>query len=176
MNCFSLLKPPPITFTQAQTVAEKQMIGENRELEPDGWLISSIKTSAVGQINWRKEFSDEFPSPQVEEEYKILFKIIVHTTPEIKLLKQLKYLGEGLDGSLTILDNKKDVKFDKLYKSSEDKKRIIELVKLVNDTRVKLNKIRNSLKSKTEKNENYISLVETGEYYEEKKGSWVLKQ
>ena len=36
-NCFLNLKPPPITFTQSQTAAEKQMIGEDKELEKDGW-------------------------------------------------------------------------------------------------------------------------------------------
>ena len=55
VNCFSTLKPPAITFTQSQTAAEKQMIGEDKELEKDGWLISSIKTSSHGSDEWKKE-------------------------------------------------------------------------------------------------------------------------
>ncbi|HNN80312.1 MAG TPA: hypothetical protein PKL30_15605, partial [Leptospiraceae bacterium] len=53
VNC--ILTPPPITFTQSQTAAEKQMVGEDKELEKDGWLISSIKTSSSGSDEWKKD-------------------------------------------------------------------------------------------------------------------------
>ena len=86
-GCFSLLKPPPITFTQSQTAAERQMIGENKEIESDGWLLSSIKTSAIGPLEWKKDKLEEFKSLEQTEDFKVLYKIILHTTPEIKKLK-----------------------------------------------------------------------------------------
>lgn len=175
-NCFSLLKPPPITFTQSQTVAEKQMLGENRELEPDGWLISSIKTSTVGPIEWRKEFIEEFGDPIEAEEFRKLLKILFHTAPEIKNLKQLHFVGENLKGKLTILETKKDPKFIKFYRTEEKKKKAIELIDLVNKTRDRLNEILIKNKKRDNVSSNYTQTVEVGEYYEEKLGIWILKE
>ena len=176
-NCFSLLKPPAITFTQSPSSAEKQIIGDNKELESDGWLLSSIKTSAIGPVEWRRENFDEFESIETVNEYKSLLKIILHTTPEIKKLKQLKYLGEGLNGSLAILENKRDPKFDKIYNTKEDVNRVKDLVALVNETRQKIKDIRKSIKINSNTTEyTYLNTVEFGEYFEEKKGNWILKE
>lgn len=35
---------PPITLTPARTAAERQLIGEDQELEKDGWLIASSRS------------------------------------------------------------------------------------------------------------------------------------
>jgi hypothetical protein len=176
-NCFSLLKPPAITFTQSPSSAEKQIIGDNKELESDGWLLSSIKTSAIGPVEWRRENFDEFESTEIANEYKLYLKIILHTTPEIKKLKQLKYLGEALNGSLAIIENKRDPKFDKVYSTIEEINRVKDLVSLVNDTRQKIKDIRKKIinydKSKVY---TYLNTVEYGEYFEEKKGIWILKE
>ena len=174
-GCFSLLKPPPITFTQSQTAAERQMIGENKEIESDGWLLSSIKTSAIGPVEWKKDKLEEFKSLEQTEDYKVLFKIILHTTPEIKKLKTLKYIGENLQGYLSIIEDKRDTSFDKIYPSQNDKKRIKELIVLVNETRNKLFNLIKDSKNKITTKE-YLKTVEFGEYYEEKKGVWILKE
>ncbi len=176
-NCFSLLKPPAITFTQSPSSAEKQIIGDNKELESDGWLLSSIKTSAIGPVEWRRENFDEFESIEIANEYKSLLKIILHTTPEIKKLKQLKYIGEGLNGSLAILESKRDPKFDKIYNTKEEVNRVKDLVALVNETRQKVKDIRKNIKNKSNTPEyTYLNTVEFGEYFEEKKGNWILKE
>jgi len=174
-GCFSLLKPPPITFTQSQTAAERQMIGENKEIESDGWLLSSIKTSAIGPVEWKKDKLEEFKSSEQTEDFKVLYKIILHTTPEIKKLKTLKYIGENLQGYLSIIEDKRDPSFDKIYPSQNDKKRIRELIALVNETRNKLFNLIKDSKSKITTKE-YLKTVEFGEYYEEKKGIWILKE
>jgi len=176
-NCFSLLKPPAITFTQSPSSAEKQIIGDNKELESDGWLLSSIKTSAIGPVEWRRENFDEFESTEIADEYKLLLKIILHTTPEIKKIKQLKYVGEGLNGNLVIIESKRDPKFDKLYTTKEEIKRIKDLVSLVNDTRQKIKEIKKNTKNTDKTKEyTYLNTVEFGEYFEEKKGNWILKE
>lgn len=36
---------PPITLTPERTAAERQLIGEDREIEKDGWLIASSQSS-----------------------------------------------------------------------------------------------------------------------------------
>ncbi len=174
-GCFSLLKPPPITFTQSQTAAERQMIGENKEIESDGWLLSSIKTSAIGSLEWKKDKLEEFKSLEQTEDFKVLYKIILHTTPEIKKLKSLKYIGENLQGYLSIIEDKRDPSFDKIYSSQNDKKRIKELISLVNETRNKLFNLIKDSKNKITTKE-YLKTVEYGEYYEEKKGVWILKE
>ena len=174
-GCFSLLKPPPITFTQSQTAAERQMIGENKEIESDGWLLSSIKTSAIGPLEWKKDKLEEFKSLEQTEDFKVLYKIILHTTPEIKKLKYLKYIGENLQGYLSIIEDRRDPSFDKIYSSQNDKKRIKELISLVNETRNKLFNLIKDSKNKITTKE-YLKTVEYGEYYEEKKGVWILKE
>jgi hypothetical protein len=175
LGCFSLLKPPPITFTQSQTAAERQMIGENKEIESDGWLLSSIKTSAIGPVEWKKDKSEELKSPEQTEEFKILNKIILHTTPEIKKLKNLKYIGENLQGYLSIIEDKREITFDKIYPNQNDKKRIKELIALVNETRNKLFNLLKDSKNIVSTKE-FLKTVEYGEYYEEKKGVWILKE
>ncbi len=175
LNCFSLLKPPPITFTQTQTAAERQMIGEIKEIDSDGWLLSSIKTSAIGPVEWKKDKMEDLGLGDKLEEYKILSKVLVHTTPEIKRLKGLKYVGENLKGNLSILEDKREKSFDRLYPKQDDKKRVMELVQLVNDTRNKFFELIKNTKLKGGPQE-YRKTVEHGEYYEEKGGVWILKE
>jgi len=175
LECFSLLKPPPITFTQSQTAAERQMIGENKEIESDGWLLSSVKTSSLGPVEWKKDKLEDFKTSEQNEEFKVLYKIIFHTTPEIKKLKTLKYIGENLQGNLSIIEDRRDPSFDKIYPSQNDKKRIKELIALVNETRNKLFNLIKDSKNKVTSRE-YLKTVEFGEYYEEKKGVWILKE
>lgn len=152
------------------------MLGENRELEPDGWLISSIKTSSFGPIEWRREFNEEFTDPKDADEFRKSLKIIFHTAPEIKNLKQLHYVGENLKGMLSILENKKDGKFSKFYRTEDQKTRARELVGLVNRTRERINEILQKNKKKDNKNSNYTQSVEVGEFYEDKQGVWILKE
>lgn len=38
---------PPITLTPERTAAERQLIGEDRELEKNGWLIASARSTAA---------------------------------------------------------------------------------------------------------------------------------
>lgn len=175
LNCFSLLKPPPITFTQTQTAAERQMVGEIKEFDSDGWLLSSIKTSAIGPVEWKKEKMEDLGLGDKLEEFKILSKILVHTTPEIKRLKGLKYIGENLQGNLSILEEKRDKSFDNIYPKLEDKKRVKELVLLVNETRNKFFELIKNTKFKGGA-QDYRKTVEYGEYYEEKRGVWILKE
>ncbi len=37
---------PPITLTPARTAAERQLIGEDQEIEKDGWLLASARSTS----------------------------------------------------------------------------------------------------------------------------------
>ncbi|MBE7412857.1 MAG: DUF1318 domain-containing protein [Leptospiraceae bacterium] len=184
LGCLSL-KPPPITFTQTQTSAEKQMVGEDKELEKNGWLIASIKTSSSGSETWQKESSgDEFSDP----EYMISLRTIAYFTGELKKYKRHGILGEGLDGSVRRNPLVKESKFYADYSTAEMVKRIDEVVKIINEAREKVVNFR--IEQEKKKNispkeilvlkENlsltYYREITPGEYYESAKGKWSKKE
>jgi hypothetical protein len=172
MNCLKL-KPPPITFTQSQTAAEKQMIGSDRELESDGWYISSIKTSAHEPNEWRK---NEIESHNEQNfEFSSLLKILTYTNTEIKLLKKMGYIGEGLDGTLHI-QKEIPIYFSNTYKTNEEKKRVVELIQLVNKSRLELYKLKESEQPSKDFRKVFYNEVEPGELYEYKSNNWIMKE
>ena len=44
-SCISI-DLPPITLTPERTAAERQLVGENKELEPNGWLLASAQSAS----------------------------------------------------------------------------------------------------------------------------------
>ncbi len=181
------LKVPDITFTQTQTAAEKQMVGEDKELEKDGWLISSIKTSSSGSDEWKKDTLLYEESEFKDKDYYTLLSLIAYLAPEVKLYKTKGLLGEGLNGLL----QKPAITLDKAtldeYSSVEKKRRVEEVSKLINDSRVRIYETRILSLSKSDKpKEDFSKLkdkiilsnynnLETGEYFEIKKGNWTKK-
>ncbi|MCB1179312.1 MAG: DUF1318 domain-containing protein [Leptospiraceae bacterium] len=185
-NCFSELRPPPITFTQTQTAFEKQMIGEEKELEKDGWLIASIKTSSSGTEEWKREGFEEEGNEESIKEIISLQRGIAYTSSEIRKLKIDGVLGEGLDGYLNKINFIQEINQEK-YNSQESKKRVDELIKIVNEYRKRLREIRieNSKKKLSEQELSeykknlqleYYSSVISGEYFEKAKGKWEKKE
>ncbi len=186
-NCFSTLKPPAITFTQSQTAAEKQMVGEDKELEKDGWLISSIKTSSSGSDEWKKDTLLYEESEFKDKDYYTLLSVIAYLAPEVKLYKTKGLLGEGLNGLL----QKPAITLDKAtldeYSTVEKKRRVEEVSKLINDSRVRIYETRIlSLEKSDKPKEDFNKLkekiilsnynnLEVGEYFEIKKGNWTKK-
>ncbi|MBK8395305.1 MAG: DUF1318 domain-containing protein [Leptospiraceae bacterium] len=188
VNCFSTLKPPAITFTQTQTAAEKQMVGEDKELEKDGWLISSIKTSSYGSDEWKKDTLIYNESDFKDKDYYTLLSVIAYLAPEVKVYKSKGVLGEGLNGLLQKPNIKSDKTLSNEYAIPENKKRLDEVTKLVNDSRVRIyeTRILAATKSNADKQEdpntirekiilsNYYN-SESGEYIETGNGVWTKK-
>ncbi|AVQ13011.1 Putative lipoprotein [Leptospira santarosai] len=177
-----VIKSPSITFTQTQTSSEKQMIGEDRILEKDGWLISSVKTSSAGSEVWKRDFSGD---NYAEGDKNILMslKVLAYLAPEVKTWKEEGLLAEGLDGKLRI----NPVAAAGIRNEKEVKSRIDSLVALVNEHRSKAIASRFEANSKTDKKEKsehlkthleqtWYRLVEKGEYYEKSPGKWVRKE
>ncbi len=185
--CFSELRPPPITFTQTQTAAERQMIGEDRELEKDSWLVASIKSSTSGVEDWQSENKEEFFDSKKQEEYIVLQRIITYTASEIQKLKSFGVVGESLDGNLKLINETKSLKFEKDYSTLESKKRVQELIELVNQTRNRIRQLKLEVYKDKLGPEEYKKLEKTllleywentlfGEYYENPKGKWKQKE
>ncbi|MCB1141886.1 MAG: hypothetical protein H7A24_05455 [Leptospiraceae bacterium] len=177
LNCFSELKPPAITFTQSQTAAEKQMIGEDREIEKDGWYISSIKTSAHGPDEWKKSQNSTEVVDQKSEDLSILYKIIAHTSIELKDLKRHRYAGEGLNGFLSPHKSLTTEAFQENYNTPEKIQRADDLINYINETRKKIYEIKESSSDPGNKDlrMSFYKSTEPGEVYEIKKNVWVIR-
>ncbi|MES0489190.1 MAG: hypothetical protein ABUK01_04310 [Leptospirales bacterium] len=117
---------PPITFTGSKTATEKQIIGEESELEEDVWMISSAKTTSEVDIE-EGESADELR--QVEQENRYMyraFSIMDAFSDELSELKRDRVVGENNDGLLTNLLNVSQVELsdeirEKYKKNSEDR-------------------------------------------------------
>lgn len=178
---------PAITFTQSGTAAEKQMIGTDKEIEKDGWILSSVKTSALGSEIWKREYlTNDLYLPEKDEEVLLHLKRMAYFAPEIKLYKTKGYIGEALDGKLKINPLLKTTKFARDFE--DVKTRIDEFLKLTNESRSflfakKVQKIEKEFKDdqkiKTEKKKvqfTYYNLVEDGEYFEISSNKWIKKE
>lgn len=178
---------PAITFTQSGTAAEKQMIGNDKEIEKDGWILSSVKTSALGSEIWKREnLNNEIYLPENDEEVILHLKRIAYLAPEIKLYKNKSFVGESLDGKVKVNPNLNLTKYSSEY--PDVKARVEEIIRLTNESRSFLYskkseridlEFKDPKKANTEKNKIlfiYYNLVEDGEYYEISKNKWVKKE
>ncbi|HNN80562.1 MAG TPA: DUF1318 domain-containing protein, partial [Leptospiraceae bacterium] len=122
-----------------------------------------------------------------DKDYSSLLGVIAYLAPEVKTYRTKGVLGEGLNGLL----QKPAVTLDKPtqdeYSNPEKKKRVENVMKLINDARVRIYETRMLSLSKTERSKeeqsklrekillsNYYTL-EAGEYYESSKGNWIKK-
>lgn len=178
---------PAITFTQSGTAAEKQMIGNDKEIEKDGWILSSVKTSALGSEIWKREnLNNEIYLPENDEEVVLHLKRIAYLSPEIKMYKNKSFVGESLDGKVKVNPNLNLTKYSSEY--PDVKARVEEIIRLTNESRSFLHtkkseridtEFKDPKKANTEKNKSifiYYNLVEDGDYYEISKNKWVKKE
>ncbi|PJE01486.1 MAG: DUF1318 domain-containing protein [Leptospira sp.] len=170
------LKAPAITFTQTQTASEKQMIGEDKEIEKDGWLISSIKSSSSGSDLWQKDDSTDSVS---DKELIIQLKKLAYLSPEISEWKDKGMIGESYDGTL-----KKNPKVP--ISPASNTSRIEELINLVNQTRARVLESKLAKEKLADPNVDLVELkknltlvhyqnVEPGQYFESSKSVWEKK-
>lgn len=184
LNC--IVRLPPITFTQSGTAAERQMIGEEKMIEKDGWILSTIRTSALGSNVWKRERLDSEVGLKItDEEYLLHVKRIAFFAPEMKTYLQKGFLGEALNGKIVINPLHKLSRFSSEF--PELKPRIDETIKLINESREYVyNKKISVLENEEKKPENlkilktkvlltYYNLASEGEYIEISKNTWVRK-
>jgi hypothetical protein len=136
---------PPITLTGTKTAAEKQIIGEQTELEDDVWMISSAKTTSVVDL---KLTDDSKEAAQTENRFTYkAFSIMDAFFAELAQLKKDGVVGESNKGLLANLLLEKGVKiqpdilekYNPKYKNDKIQGRsyrtLIETVKQINNAR-----------------------------------------
>lgn len=185
------IKAPPITFTQTQTAAEKQMLGEDRNLEKDGWLIASIKTSSSGSEIWERDLIKEEFGNTGDNQFYMALRILAYLARELREYRSLGILAEGLDGKVRWNPKIREAGAEKISQEPKQKSRIDDLIKLINENRdiVIKEKLKKAFadpnRTITEKEKvsiresiqtTWLRSVDIGEYYEVSSGNWKKKE
>lgn len=109
-GCCSIVIPP-VTLTGNKTAIERQIIGEQTEIEENVWLISSASVSDRDKILDTKSMKEQ-ESVKLENEYAArAFIILKKFGPDLQLLINDGVVGEAASGNLI-----------NLFKSSYNKK------------------------------------------------------
>ncbi len=182
VNCQALInfKVPPFTITNAQTAAEKQMVGEDRDLEKDGWLVSSIQSSSGANVSSKSEGQ----MGQEDPEFSGHLMRLNYLKQEIKRYKMHGIIGEGLGGILKQNPQANLSPFYPTYDTAAKKKRVEDVVTLTNESRkIVIEKQVEIEKKKGKKEEElkvlrqnlidvYQKTIIKGEFYEANIGKW----
>ncbi|MDH5656804.1 MAG: DUF1318 domain-containing protein, partial [Spirochaetia bacterium] len=150
----------------SQTALERQLIGDDVELEENGWLIASAKSSKGHAQN--QEIS------KAQAMYREI-GILEYLEEDIQKYKKSGVIGESFNGELKILPPG--------IRASVDADEISKVSLIVQETnRARVNIYNYFLKSKdknkgrawTDKNYKYkyFNLVKSGEWKQNKNGSW----
>jgi hypothetical protein len=182
LQCQALInfKVPPFTITNAQTAAEKQMVGEDRDLEKDGWLVSSIQSSSGANSMPKSTGQNE----QGDSELSGHLLRLNYLSPEVKRYKLHGIIGEGLGGILKLNLQASISPFYLQYESPAKKKRVEDVISLINESRkIVIDKQVEGEKRKGKKDEElkiykqslvdgYQKSVTKGEFFESSVGKW----
>lgn len=167
------------------------MLGEDRNLEKDGWLIASIKTSSSGSEIWERDLIKEEFSSANDKQFYISLRILAYLARELKEYRSLGIIAEGLDGKIRWNPKIKDAGVEKVLQDQKNRSRIEDLIKLINENReiVIKEKLKKALsnpsqsfsdKEKSSLKESiqstWIRSVEPGEYFESSAGNWKKKE
>lgn len=107
-NCSSIVAPG-VTLTSEKTATENQIIGEYREIEPDAWAVSTVKTAVTRQKS---------TSVSSDPELMMALKMRELNEEQIRKYKNEEAAGEGSNGYLMYRTSKK-------YESDKDIKKVI---------------------------------------------------
>lgn len=194
-NCTILL--PPITVTGTKTAAEKQIIGEQTELEKDVWMISSAKTTSY--VDVKQDLKEKTLKQQVQEENASTYKgfaIMEAFGSELSELKKDGVVGEDKNGLLSNLLGEEGIDISqnirdkyKAEQENESYRVLLETIKQINSARYyvvegyiinqrriypEFNPDKNEL-LKSQKNK-YQSSSEKGSYIQQDSGEWQRKK
>lgn len=181
VGCKSIvdLKVPPITITNAQTAAEKQMVGEDRELEKEGWLIASIQSSSNGRSYREKSASDD-TDPEIKA-HRIRLNYLL---PEVKQYKLHGIVGETPSGFIKLNPLALSLPTYSQYEIPAKRKRVEDVIVYLNESRKAIwekevlnqkkkgKKEEELVKYKQSLVEEYYKSVLAGEYFETASGRW----
>lgn len=199
-QCITL---PPITLTGPKTAAEKQIIGEQNELEEDVWMISSAKVTSGAKIKSKKNQKAQTKEETVFAEQA--FAILYSFSEELEQLKSDGVIGENKDGLLSNLLSVSEIELPEEVRkeyappqagnqenANEDKSKpwrtLVKTVEEVNKARLLIaksyiiNQQKAGLKLQAEPaeiirsyRENYHNQAKKGEYIQNDDGTWEKK-
>lgn len=105
-RCFGTIVVPPVTITGQKTATEKQIIGEQTELEKDVWMISSAKTTEHVDLDNKPKEVRKSMAEENANTYRAFLKFDLFT-PYLTQLKKDRVVGENNKGFVSNLFTEK---------------------------------------------------------------------
>ncbi|MBV6493327.1 MAG: hypothetical protein LDLANPLL_01343 [Turneriella sp.] len=199
LGCFGgTFVVPPVTITGQKTAIEKQIIGEQTELEKDVWMISSAKTAEHAQLESKPQDIQRSVAQENANTSRAFLKFEMFSKSLVELKKD-RVVGENKDGFVSNLllekvelpeeirakyssENSDDPELGRPYRT------LIQTVKEINEARVlaargyvqNQKRINKAFKS-TEKEilatqkDKYQQAALKGEMIQKETGEWVAK-
>jgi len=104
--CFGTIVVPPVTITGQKTAIERQIIGEQTELEKDVWMISSAKTAEHADLENKPKETRRNLEKENQYTYRAFLKFDLFSG-HLSQLKKDKVVGENNKGYVSNLLNEK---------------------------------------------------------------------
>jgi len=106
LACFATIVVPPVTITGSKTATEKQIIGEQTELEKDVWMISSARTTESAELETRPAEERKAIETENTEIYRAFLKFEMFSK-QLAELKKDRVVGENNKGLISNLFTEK---------------------------------------------------------------------
>jgi len=197
-RCFGTIVVPPVTITGQKTAIEKQIIGEQTELEKDVWMISSAKTAEHAELDNKPKEVRRSMEQENANTYRAFLKFELFAAHLVQLKKD-RVVGENNKGYVSnLLTEKIDVPEEMRKKYSSENadepelgrphRTLVQTVKEINEARtlaargyVQNQKRANKAFKATEKDvlisqkEKYQQAALKGELIQGDDGKWIVK-
>lgn len=198
VRCFGTIVVPPVTITGQKTAIERQIIGEQTELEKDVWMISSARTAEHAQLDTKpKETLKDMQQENANINRAFLkFELFSASLAE---LKKDRVVGESNKGYVSNLFSEKVAISDEMRKKyaaeyadepelGRPYRTLVQTVKEINEGRtlaargyIQSQKRANKAYKATEKDvllsqkDKYQQAALKGEYVQAASGAWAPK-
>jgi len=106
LNCFGTIVTPPVTITGSKTATERQIIGEQTELEKDVWMISSAKTAEHADLENKPKEIRKSMEQENANTYRAFLKFDLFSA-RLAELKRDRVVGENSKGFVSNLFSEK---------------------------------------------------------------------
>lgn len=146
VRCFGTIVVPPVTITGQKTATERQIIGEQTELEKDVWMISSAKTSEHAALDAKPKEIRNSMEHENANTYRAFLKFDLFSA-HLAQLKKDRVVGENNKGFVSnLLLEKAEIpaemkkKYDAELEEEPDLGRpyrtLVQTVKEINEARI----------------------------------------
>ncbi len=145
-GCFGTIVVPPVTITGQKTATERQIIGEQTELEKDVWMISSAKTSEHAALDAKPKEVRTSMEQENANTYRAFLKFDLFSA-HLAQLKKDRVVGENNKGFVSNLMLEKVTLADEVKKKYDPEladepdlgrpyRTLVQTVKEINEARV----------------------------------------